>query len=236
MAVAERAAKNGKAGEVALDGEEEVGSEDIRHIKIRPIQVQMARIEIEGITPLIVHNFSEKSKRQMLRKQMKVAPETGREAKNPEENFRNSLYVLPGKEKMKDDSVGKYYVPGISFKHAAVDGCRYIDAKELNMTRAKGLFFIEDIPGPVIKFSSLVMREDYVKNETKVADIRHRGEFQNWSVDLNISFNQNTVNLDQIVTMLNAGGYHCGIGEWRPSAPKGRPGIYGRFRVVGVQA
>jgi len=88
-------------------------------------------------------------------------------------------------------------------------------------------------PEPMIEiqYERLTMRRDMVKVGMGSADIRYRGEFDNWSAEFTLSFNENgDKSIDQILTMLNAGGYICGIGEWRPE----RDGQYGMFHVEGV--
>lgn len=73
-----------------------------------------------------------------------------------------------------------------------------------------------------------IMREDMVKIGMGTADIRYRAEFRNWSADLSISYNKGgQFSLETIVNVLNAGGYVCGIGEWRPE----RDGNNGQFMV-----
>ena len=45
---------------------------------------------------------------------------------------------------------------------------------------------------------------------------------------MTISYNENGPHtLEQIVNIINAGGYVCGVGEWRPE----RDGQYGMFHV-----
>jgi len=79
-----------------------------------------------------------------------------------------------------------------------------------------------------IKYEKLSMRQDMVKVGMGSADLRYRGEFDNWYADLTISFNESgQYNIDQIMSMINAGGYVCGIGEWRPE----RDGQYGMFHI-----
>lgn len=81
-----------------------------------------------------------------------------------------------------------------------------------------------------IKFENLTMRRDMVRVGMGSADIRYRAEFDKWSMNFMVSFNENgQYNMDQIITMLNAGGYVCGIGEWRPE----KDGQYGMFHVQG---
>lgn len=82
----------------------------------------------------------------------------------------------------------------------------------------RGAFFIEsDADGLVEIHSDLpVMREDMVRIGLGSTDLRYRPEFRNWYADLVISYNKNgEYSLENILNMLNAGGYVCGVGEWR---------------------
>ena len=88
-------------------------------------------------------------------------------------------------------------------------------------------------PEPMVKldFERVSMRRDMVRVGMGSADIRYRGEFSNWSAEFTLSYNENGErSIDQILTMLNAGGYVCGIGEWRPE----KDGQYGMFHVEGI--
>lgn len=88
-------------------------------------------------------------------------------------------------------------------------------------------------PEPMVEitYERLTMRRDMVKVGQGSADIRYRAEFDGWTADMTIDFNANgDKSIDQIMTMINAGGYICGIGEWRPE----RDGQYGMFHVDGV--
>ena len=72
------------------------------------------------------------------------------------------------------------------------------------------------------------MREDMVKIGMGTADLRYRGEFKNWYIDLILEYNKDgDVTLEQLLNVLNAGGYSCGIGEWRPE----RDGTFGRYHI-----
>jgi len=58
------------------------------------------------------------------------------------------------------------------------------------------------------------------------ADIRYRPVFENWYMDLQLEYNANSnVTLEQILNIIEAGGYGVGIGEWRPEKD-GRFGTY----------
>ena len=85
-----------------------------------------------------------------------------------------------------------------------------------------------------VKGSVPRMREDMVRvgGISKTADIRHRAQFDNWYMDLNVSYNANgPITLEQIVNLINLGGFTCGIGEWRPE----KDGSFGTYRVVDVK-
>lgn len=222
---------NGKA---ATEGEVDDQENAERIMEIPPIEIGRALVRVEQMSPLIVNRFSEKAKKQMLDKQMKKAM-PAKEAKDPEALFRSSLYVIPGTEKMTDFEPGKYFLPGVMFKKAAVGGCRYVDG--ITMEKAKGLFFVsgdgEGHGDPVLEFDEIVMREDAVRNATGVADLRFRAQFNNWAAELDINYNKRAIAIEQVVNLLNAGGFGQGVGEWRPSAKKG--GEFGRFHVVSVK-
>lgn len=79
-----------------------------------------------------------------------------------------------------------------------------------------------------IQAESVVMREDMVKVGMGAADIRYRAQFNNWHADFFVTYNANGgKTLDEIMTIINAGGYSCGIGEWRPE----KTGQYGMYHI-----
>jgi hypothetical protein len=95
------------------------------------------------------------------------------------------------------------------------------------MTDARTAFHIE---GDLLRINGEPRpREDMVRLQGNTADIRYRGEFVEWSIDLPITYNARIVSAEQIVAMLDAGGFGTGIGEWRPE----KDGQFGRFHVEG---
>lgn len=207
-------------------------------IEIRPIQIKKATVHIVGDTPLIMHAWSEKAKREMLEKQMKVTKTKSRDAKNPVEDFIRSMYWLsPMPEEMTMDAFeeaiangARFGFPITAFKQAAISAAYRMGWAKDKMSM-RGAFFIDGDENQMleIKSDAPIMREDMVKVGMGTADIRYRGEFRNWSADINISFNENgQYSLEQIINIINAGGYVCGVGEWRPE----RDGQYGMFHVT----
>lgn len=207
-------------------------------IEIRPIQIKTFTVHIVGDTPLIMHAWSEKAKREMLEKQMKVTKTKSRDAKNPVEDFIRSMYWLsPMPKEMTMEAFeeaiangARFGFPITAFKQAAISAAYRMGWAKDKMSM-RGAFFIDGDENQMleIKSDAPIMREDMVKVGMGTADIRYRGEFRNWSADLNISFNENGQHSpEQIVNIINAGGYVCGVGEWRPE----RDGQYGMFHVT----
>lgn len=206
-------------------------------IEIRPIEIKKVALKLVGDTPLIMHAWSEKAKKEMLDKQMKATKTKSRDAKNPVEDFIRSMYWLsPMPQEMTVHGFvtaisggARFGFPVTAFKQAAISAAYRLGWSKDKMSM-RGSFFIEGDENQMIEIKSDVpiMREDMVKVGMGTADLRYRGEFRNWSADIVISYNVNgTHTLEQIINIINAGGYVCGIGEWRPE----RDGQYGMFHV-----
>ena len=199
-------------------------SDSTATIEMQAIGLETVEIPIEGVTELIVHRWSAKAKKAMLDKQMGVAKQK-KEAKVPEEDYEDSMYRL-------DD--GGYGFPATGFKAAIVGACRLYD--DLPMTRAKMAIYVEgemNQEGEVLVRIEATprMREDMVRLQTGVADIRYRAGFPKWRATLKVTCVKRLLSVDQLINLVNAAGLG-GIGEWRPSAPKSATGSYGRFRVA----
>ena len=214
-------------------------AKNVETIEIKPIEIQKTTIRVVGDTPLIMHAWSEKAKREILDKQMKKTKAAAKQAKSPVEDFIRSMYWLEGfPEEMSEDSFeeairngSRFGFPVTAFKQAAISAAYRMGWTKDKMSM-RGAFFIDGDENQMVEiFSDVpVIREDMVKVGLGTADIRFRGEFRNWYAELTISYNKNgQYSLEQIINIINAGGYVCGIGEWRPE----RDGQYGMFHVAG---
>jgi hypothetical protein len=188
-------------------------------VQIQPLRLETIKVPIEGLTPLIVHNWNEKTKKQMLDKQMagKNAPKAKKEPKDPDADYKASLYLLPN---------GEPGFPASAFKAAIVGACRMFDG--LPMVLAKTIIRVNGDLIPIV--GEHRKREDMVRLESGVADIRYRAEFPKWSAVLPITYNANILKIQDILSLVNAAGM-AGIGEWRPSAPHVNSGTFGTFQV-----
>ena len=193
--------------------------------ELQKLNVQTASIKIKGLSPLIMHRWDEKAKQQMLDKQMKKTVRKG--AKDPKAQYESSIYKL-------DD--GRLGFPSDAFKAAMVRGADLLGGKTIGMAmnRMRMGFFVRGEYGTkddrdlVPLKGKLSMREDMVRLNGKTSDIRYRGQVQNWTAEITISYNASVVSFDQLANMLNVAGYGVGVGEWRPD----KNGMFGRFEVV----
>jgi hypothetical protein len=189
-------------------------------IEIPKVEIAMVKFRVRGITPLIVSRFSEKAKQMMLEKQMKKAS-AGKEAKNPVEQYENSLY------KFADGKRTGF--PAVGFKAAMVRGGKQLG---LTMTDLRGRFHVMADEGDLVEIHGEPHpREDMVRLATGVADIRFRGEYYaGWEAELTIQYFKNAISAEQLAQLLSIAGFSCGIGEWRPE--KSNSGSFGLFELA----
>ena len=198
-------------------------------IEIPPLNIKIMEVLLIGDSPLIVHAWSHKAKKEMLDKQMKQA-KGAREAKNPLADFESSLYRMDG----------GYGFPSVAFKNSAVTAGTSVSG--ITKIAARQAFHIlgedTDIDGAFVGSKSRVnlvkingpeptIREDMVKIAMGTADLRYRGEFVDWHAKVLVRYNANVLSESQILNLLNASGFAVGVGELRPE----KNGQYGMFHV-----
>lgn len=190
-------------------------------VSISRIGTETLRIPIVGTAPLIVHKFSEKSKRQMLdAMQGRKSPKT---AKDPEADYDAALY-------RHDD--GGYGFPVIAFKAASVGACRFF-GKSMPMTLARQTMFFdaEFSKTDGQKLARIVgeprMREDVVRVGMGGTDLRYRPEFVEWQTTLDVIYVQSMLTRESVLSLIDAGGMGVGVGEWRPE----KKGDFGTYQI-----
>lgn len=201
-------------------------TDELTVMEIKALETREIKIRLIGDSPLIMHAWSDKVKAMLLGKQMKKAT-NGREAKDPFQDFCDSLYWLTEKPEhptMEDVQKAKFCFPAVAFKAAAIDG-GFLAGVTAKKTVGRAAFHI--IGERVEIEGHPEMREDMVRVGMGTADIRYRGEFKNWSATLLIRYNPLAMSAEQIVNLFNFGGFGVGIGEWRPA----KDGSYGMFHV-----
>lgn len=209
-------------------------------------QIAEFDLKVIGTSPLIVHAWSEKAKKEMLDKQMKH-PNAGKQPKNPVRDYLDSMYwltevngeyrqtlspqintvdMMEPNKKVKDlVAKGTFGFPAIGFKAAAITAVTTVDG--MTKVAARQAFHIN---AEFIKIESEKppeMREDMVRVGMGTSDLRYRGEFRHWTATLKIRHNQDALSVNQIVNLFTLAGFGVGVGEWRPE----KDGQNGTFSV-----
>lgn len=188
-------------------------------IRIDRIAAETLSVPILGTTPLIMHRFSEKAKRQMLdAMQGRKSP---KEPKDPAAEYESAFY------RFEDGTTG---VPVISFKSATVGGARFYSA--VTMTALKSFLFFRGEIGVDGQALARIdgeprMREDVVRVGRGGTDLRYRPEYRTWKTTLTVTYPTSVLTRNSVLSLIDAGGMGCGVGEWRPE----RGGDFGTYQV-----
>lgn len=215
-------------------------------VEIKPMELQTVELTIVGTTPLIVHAWSEKAKREMLDKQTGKAKKAKHEIKIPVNDAMNACYWLTEQPENGDTNEeaeeifhkaimdgAKFGFPVTGIKQSVIMGAKR-GGLDVVATELRGSFFLEGATeASTTDIAEIIsdpptVREDMVKvgGMSKVADIRYRPQFENWSIPLKMTYNANgKYSLEQLLNCFNVGGFVCGIGEWRPERD-GQSGMY----------
>lgn len=192
---------------------------------------------IVGDTPLIVHAWSEKAKREMLAKQV-GAIRAAREKRDPNEDYLSSLYTM---------EEGVYGFPITGIKNCFLAAAH----KDKNIPRSAAMsaLFLEadmvrirpalqgavcDMPLTRIWGSEPEMREDMVKigsGLNKVASLAYRAQFKHWAFRIRAKFNPDVLPAENLAFLVQESGRACGLGEWRNE----RRGVFGAFHLATVE-
>jgi hypothetical protein len=178
--------------------------------------VQIARIDAEtllvpivGTSPLIVHNFSEKSRRQMLEAQQ--GRKKVKEVRDPRAEYEAAFYRIAN-----DDGTEDY-------------------DKSITMTALRQFLFMRGVMSkadpqmlvPIL--GEPEMREDVVRlgGASRSADLRYRPMFPEWSCVLTVTYVKSSIDRNSVLSLIDAGGMGIGVGEWRPE----KRGEFGTYAV-----
>lgn len=189
-------------------------------VEILEFSIREVVIPIVGTSPLIVHGWSEKSKKMIQDKQAGKAKNKKHEIRNPEDDYEQAKHKSP---------LGWDGFPAAGFKAAMIRGAKMIG---MVMKDTQTSFFIKadcDETQLVKIHGESRMRTDMVRVGMGAADIRYRPEYPEWTANLVVEFNSGVLSLDQIFQLVKAAGYGCGIGEMRPEKGKFN---FGRFKLV----
>ena len=182
--------------------------------------IHTAVFTLKGSTPLIMHEWSEKAKKQIRDKQQKKA-KPKKEARKPKEEYESA--------KIKN-SKGELSIKAIWIKSAMVKSARFVE--NLPMTLLRGALFVQGDDDELIKlrYKKEEMVEDTVRLSGigRSADLRYRPYIYGWEADVTVEYDGDVLTLEQLTHLLMKAGFSNGIGENRPERSGDN---YGRFTV-----
>lgn len=173
----------------------------------------MLTLTITGTSPLVVHRFGSKARREIETKQQKLA-KLPKGARDPDAEYKDAMYLF------KDGSHG-FPAGGIAaaLETASVD----VFPKKKSMIRRN--LWVEDDGTDTIDGWGLVkisgkpcMRSDVVRlaGPSRPADMRYRPEYNPWSMVIRVRFDARMLEPDQVMQLAIVAGESIGLGEGRP--------------------
>lgn len=189
-------------------------------VQVKDLDLRRVMIPIVGVTPLIVHAWSEKAKKEMRDKHAGKAKNKKHDIRKPEDEFEQAKHTSPQ---------GFEGFPAAGFKAAMIRAAKICG---MVMKDTQTAFFVEADcqETQLIKINGKArMREDMVRVGMGGTDLRYRPEYVEWYAELIIEFNAGVLSTDQVFQLVKVAGYSCGIGEMRPEKGKFN---YGRFKLV----
>ena len=186
-----------------------------QEIGIKVPNFQTAKFKVIGLTPLVIHKFSEKAKLQIKQTQSegsRAKSKKVREPKDFEETYQSARHL---------SLEGWDGIPASAFKSAMISACRSTD---FVMTRAKqAILHIEaDGEDATEKGTGLVRIYGTPENDIRPAtndngsiDMRARPMFREWSAVVRVRFDGDMLSLESIANLLSRAGQQVGVGEGR---------------------
>jgi hypothetical protein len=175
-----------------------------------------------GETPFYFNSMSAKALRTLLIGGGKKTAAEKKELKhNPEEEFRDSVYRLPG-----GPTLLGFPAPGVKAAMATAA----LETAGVTKTSVNRLIFL---PEQRIKiWGTPRLKMDVVRSAdmAKTPDVRTRAFLREWAAEVDIAFVTPTLSHNSIVSLLANAGQIVGIGDFRQERGKGS---YGTFSVHG---
>lgn len=224
-------------------------------VEIKKFPVEKARIKIVGDSPLLVHAWSEKAKKEMLaNQQMTKAQKKAKEhePKDPFADFVEAAYWitdmpqvrgLPPEEQIElfEEAIAngaQFGFPVIAFKKSAIMAA-YSAKLFTNMKLMSRLFHVHAVnsahKGSSQELAVLNIEEPPELSEDvvqigfpKKADLRYRPSFRKWSVELELTLlKTGKFTMEDLINAIDMSGFMNGVGEWRIE----RDGEFGSYHV-----
>jgi len=198
---------------------------------IQAPRIEKVRLKLLGTAPYVQLRFSEKAINTMRLKHeagSQAKKSTKKEARDFDEDFQQALHV---------STEGWYGIPASAFRNAMISACRLVGFK---MTLAKLSVFVESDGFDRVDSIPLVKIHGepepsvmHVRNATGVCDLRVRGKYFPWTVDLDVVYDCDQFSAQDVYNLMLRVGMQVGIGEGRHDGKQSAGMGWGTFAVDG---
>jgi phosphoglycolate phosphatase-like HAD superfamily hydrolase len=193
------------------------------------VGVQAVEMTLRGRkgSPLVIHAFSEKAKKEIRDKQQKKVRKT-KEQRDPQAEFLAARYV---------DAEGRECAPITAIKKAIITAATAFD--DITKVGLRQALFVDStaVPGaaliPIETWDGLpavgTMREDAVTIGINTRGLTYRPEYPQWQLRFTIEYQPTLISQEQLLALLDQAGWGVGICEGRPERSSALG--WGRFAV-----
>ena len=219
-------------------------------IVIQPLNLGRLKLKLRGTSPLVVHNFSRKSRIEMLERQMQSGAVKSREPRCPEEEFLQAIYWVDGDpptphvneetgartyrpgEVIAALKAGTFGMPASGLKNAIISACRNTD---MTMTQMHQTIFVNGFDDPdwllidSKKLPEMDSRICRLAGKARTPIERFRPMWKQWETTIRVEWDRGLLSEEQVVNLISIAGFFVGLCEGRPE--KSSLG-WGRFEVV----
>lgn len=200
---------------------EQVVEKPVEHRELHVEQTKIATIKVKivGTSPLLQNALSERKIAKILGKGI-GEPSKKNEPRDIKREVEEAKHKLPN---------GKIFIPAYAFKAGIVEMTPYFENVNKKMMAGVQVLPVQ-IP---IKYKSEEINRDVGRNQymgKKIPVVIFRPQFNDWSCELIIKFDESLISPDRIVALLKKAGLQDGVGDFRPQ----RGGLYGMYEVKTV--
>jgi len=193
-------------------------------VNIPKILRNVYTVELIGVTPLVLHNFSDIAVKAIEDKQSKQASGP-KEARNPDAEIESCFYWM-------DDNKTVHGFPSTGLKKAMTEAARNIEGVTIVQTKK-----VVHVYGPdkhelmPLTFSDITHRKDRVTIGKGSTDIRYRPQMHNWRAIGVVECRTGTLSDEQVLSLITEAGYSEGLGDYRA----GQGYNCGKFKLGNVK-
>lgn len=179
-------------------------------------------VEIEGITPLLMHRFTEEAALKIQGGNSAVAP--AGEKGTPREQAEKFAY--------RDEKTGQLYMPGAWIFGSVIGAGAFKKVGRKQVTTAKSSL----VPAGIALLDTMILlgTKDFevdtrpISTSTGGKQILHRPRLDKWKASFELDVDETMFSAGFVRELVDEAGKKVGVGSWRPS----RKGPFGKFVVT----